>query len=116
MTGVQTCSSDLSRATADAYRADDQEVIRKNQPKRHIIEQGRSEDGTPIWVDTTKTPLVDASGEPYGVLGVYDDITERKLAEEAIHTSNKRYRLLFETLSEGVALNEIVYDESGGNG
>jgi PAS domain S-box-containing protein len=75
------------RAEADAYRADDQEVIQKNQPKRHIIEPGRLADGTPIWADTTKTPLTDAADTPYGVLGVYEDITERKQAEEALRNS-----------------------------
>ena len=72
------------RAAADAYRADDQEVISRNLPKRHIIEQVRTADGIPIWVDTTKTPLQDAAGKPYGVLGVYEDITERKQTEEAL--------------------------------
>lgn len=75
------------RAEADAYRADDQEVINRNQPKRHIIEPVQTVD-TLIWVDTTKVPLTDASGNPYGVLGVYEDITARKQAEEEIRQLN----------------------------
>jgi PAS domain S-box-containing protein len=77
-----------SRAEADAYRADDQEVISLNQPKQHIIEPGRAADGTPIWADTTKVPLTDVTGKPYGVLGVYEDITTRKQAEEEIRQLN----------------------------
>lgn len=41
------------------------------------------------------------------------DITERKEAEEALRKSEQKLRLTFETISEGVALNEIVYDEAG---
>jgi PAS domain S-box-containing protein/putative nucleotidyltransferase with HDIG domain len=68
----------------DAYRADDREVMRLNRPKRHIIEPVKTADGTTIWVDTTKVPLVNGSGTPYGVLGVFDDITERKRTEAAL--------------------------------
>ena len=76
-----------SRAEADAHRADDQEVIHQNLPKRHIIEPVRTADGKSIWADTARIPLLDAAGKPYGVLGVYDDITERKQTEEALRES-----------------------------
>lgn len=32
---------------------------------------------------------------------------------DAIRTNEQKYRLLFETLNEGIALNEIVYDDNG---
>ena len=72
------------RQEADAYRADDREVIRFNRVKRHIIEPLQQADGTRIWVDTSKVPLLDEQGKVYGVLGVYEDITERKKAEEEL--------------------------------
>ena len=83
------------RAEAEAYRADDREVIEHNHPKRHIIEQLLRADSEHIWVDTTKIPLIDAAGQPYGVLGVYEDITERKCTEEAL---NKRLVALTQPL------------------
>ncbi|MBF0497369.1 MAG: PAS domain S-box protein [Deltaproteobacteria bacterium] len=67
---------------AESYRVDDREVMESNQPKRHIIEPLQQTDGTRLLVDTTKVPLVDGHGNVYGVLGVYEDITERKDAEE----------------------------------
>jgi PAS domain S-box-containing protein len=42
-----------------------------------------------------------------------NDITDRKRAEEALRNSETNYRRLFETLSEGVALNEVIYNEQG---
>jgi len=77
---------DLSwpREEAETYRADDAEVMATGQPKRHIVEPLQQANGTRLWIDTTKVPLTDADGRVYGVLGVYEDITERKAAEEAI--------------------------------
>ena len=76
----------LSREQAEAYRDDDRDVIEHNCPKRHIIEHMQKADGTCRWVDTTKIPLTDDQGRIAGVLGIFDDITERKLAEEKLHT------------------------------
>ena len=67
-----------------SYRIDDEDVIAQRQPKRHINEQVLSANGTTIWTDTTKVPLMDSNGNVYGVLGVFEDITDRKLAERQI--------------------------------
>lgn len=66
---------------ADAYRKDDREVVETGRPKRHLIEQVQRADGSRLWVDTSKVPLMDQSGEVYGVVGVFEDITERLRAE-----------------------------------
>ena len=73
-----------SREEAEGYRRDDHEVMASGQPKEHIIEQQHQPDGLCIWVDTTKLPLFDSQGNVYGVLGVYEDITERKRLEDEI--------------------------------
>lgn len=71
-----------SREEAEAYRADDAEVVNGNKPKRHIIEPLRQADGNLRLIDTTKVPLLDECRQISGVLGVYEDITDRKKAEE----------------------------------
>lgn len=65
----------------EGYRADDREVIEKRLPKRHIVEPLVKSDGRRLWIDTTKVPLLNPEGEVIGVLGLYDDITERRRAE-----------------------------------
>ena len=70
------------RGEAEAYRADDQTVISDQIPKRHFVEPLQRADGTRIWIDTTKVPLCDSSGQGYGVLGVFEDITDRRRAED----------------------------------
>lgn len=85
------------RAEADAYRADDMEVISKNQPKRHIVEPLQQADGRRLWIDTSKVPLTDADGRPYGVLGIYEDVTERKRAEEELLESQHLLETVIET-------------------
>lgn len=67
---------------SDAFRADDREVITSKRPKLHIIEPQRQADGTETWVETSKMPLFAADGELIGVVGTYEDITERIRAEE----------------------------------
>lgn len=69
------------REHAEGYRADDQEVIKNNRAKYHIIEPVQQADGTRLWVDCTKVPLTDENNNVHGVLGVYEDITERMRAE-----------------------------------
>lgn len=66
---------------ADIYRADDSEVIRKGKEKLNFEEPQTTPTGAEIWLRTSKIPLTDFDGKIIGVLGIYDDITERKKAE-----------------------------------
>jgi PAS domain S-box-containing protein len=47
------------------------------------------------------------------ILNIIRDITEKKEYEVKIKESEEKYRLLFNTLTEAVALNEIVFDDNG---
>ena len=77
---------DLPRPRKDAerYVADDAEVMEKNEPKLHFTEQLQLADGRRIWIDTSKVPLTDVQGRVYGILGMHEDVTQRKAAEDEL--------------------------------
>ncbi len=72
------------RASAEALRADDHEVIRSGQAKIGYEGPRTYADGQIRWVRTSKAPLYGPGGGVIGVLGAYEDITDRKLAEEKL--------------------------------
>ncbi|WP_239026996.1 PAS domain-containing protein [Geomonas oryzisoli] len=98
------------REESDAYRADDRSVMDSNTPKYHIIEQQQQVNGIRYWVDTTKVPLCDDNGSVVGVLGVYDNITERKGIEEA----RDRALAMLESLLASSPTGILVYDGETG--
>jgi len=91
-----------SREESEAYRKDDREVIESQEPKIHIIETQHQYDGKQVWLDTTKIPLKDIHNTGYGILGIYEDITEQKTAQEALKESELRFRILAESSPVGI--------------
>jgi PAS domain S-box-containing protein len=67
---------------AETYRKDDKNLLKTGKPKLNFIEETISADGVHQWVKTSKVPLTDLNGKTTGILGVYEDITERKKIEE----------------------------------
>ena len=68
-------------AQAEAYRADDQTVIDSGQARLFYEEPQTTSDGQTIWLRTSKVPLRNQSNEIIGVLGLYEDVTERHQTE-----------------------------------
>jgi two-component system, sensor histidine kinase and response regulator len=85
---------------ADLYREDDQKVMASGIAKINYEEPQDTPDGKQIWLRTTKVPLRDQEGHVMGILGTYEDITERKALEERIRESEERYRNLFSSHPE----------------
>ncbi len=62
---------------------------------------------------TRVLPLKDADGQVLRWFGTNTDISALKQSEEALRESEARFRTLFETMTEGFSLNEIILDEAG---
>src|SRR5262249_34293823 len=52
----------------------------------------RRNDGSTIWVSISCGPISDASGAVVGVLGLFSEVTGRKLAEAKVRESEARFR------------------------
>lgn len=69
----------------------------------------KKKNGDLYWEAATISPVVNPAGEVTHYVAVKDDITKSKKIEEELTASEKRYRLLFETMKHGV----VVHDASG---
>lgn len=68
---------------AEQYRSDDRQFIELGQARLHYEEIQTRPDGRTSVLRTSKIPLRDHCGSIIGILGLYEDITERKQAELA---------------------------------
>lgn len=58
-------------------------------------------------------PLYDTNGNIVGAIESVRDISDRKQTEKALKQSEEKYRTLFRTMNEGLALLEIIIDDEG---
>ena len=79
-----------TKEEADFYRKCDLQVMEAGVPESHIQETQLQADGKHSWLDTNKIPLRDAQGNVIGILGTYEDITERKQAEANLKKLNEQ--------------------------
>jgi two-component system cell cycle sensor histidine kinase/response regulator CckA len=74
---------------ADRSRAADLAVIQTGTPLLNAEEVRTLASGAKLTLLTSRVPLRDASGSVVGVIGVYQDLTARKLLEEQLRQSQK---------------------------
>lgn len=95
---------------ADAYRADDLQVIDSGMAKLGIIETQTQADGSSIWIETNKLPLRNLAGETIGIMGTYQDITDRQHTETQLHRLSERLSLALKSAACGCWEWDIVKD------
>jgi two-component system sensor histidine kinase/response regulator len=102
---------------AELFREYDLRVMAGREPIMNVVEPLTRADGSIAWLSTCKVPMIDASGEVWGVLGTYQDISATKQAErelvaakEAAETAdrNKSEFLAGKSLEMRAPMNGIV--------
>ena len=89
-----------TREQADFYRECDRKVMDTGEAMLNIEESQQQADGKKVDLLTNKVPLRDEQGEVTGMLGIYMDITKRKLAETTLRKSEARLQTLFDSAAE----------------
>ena len=67
-----------------------------NKEVKEITREGRT-----LWVNLNLTPSFDERGNVMGILGIGEDITERKKMDDALRESEEKYRTILESIEEG---------------
>lgn len=88
---------------SDAYRADDQEVMRSGLAKLNIEEKQTLPGGIEKVLLTSKVPLYGREGKIDGVLAIYSDITEQKKMQFALEQARINAETANQAKSEFIA-------------
>ena len=78
--------------------------IKRGESVEHFETRRQTKDRRLIDVSITASPIKDATGKVIGVSKMARDISERKQAEEKVAQEQERLKLIFETVSVGIAL------------
>jgi PAS domain S-box-containing protein len=86
------------RELADKYRTDDKRIMDSGETEN--IEEQYVQGGDVYWVNTVKTPIRDSKGNITGILGIFNDITEKKQTENKLRKQEERNRCLIDAIGE----------------
>jgi PAS domain S-box-containing protein len=73
----------------DAYRADDVSVMNSRKARLDLEERNVNSEGVESWVMVSKVPVMNKHGEVVAVLGMFEDITQRKRKEAEMAANMK---------------------------
>ena len=105
----------LTEDQAITYRAGDQRVITSGEAELGREETYTLDNGELNWIETHKAPLRDGEDNIIGVVGMFQNITERKHYELALSQKNAELEKLLQLREETLELREdmsnmIVHD------
>ena len=89
------------------------EIIRQPAQYKTNVHQNMRKNGELVWVSWTNHTNYNPDGTVAGVLAIGNDISGLMKTEEALQQSEAKYRSLFNGMSEGFGLHEIILDAKG---
>jgi len=101
--------ADRERAVQTVQRA-----VAEGRPMFEIEFRLRCKDGGYCWILARGRPVAwDARGSVTRMIGTHVDISALKEAQERLLAAEGRFRALFENMSEGVVMHELICDDQG---
>jgi PAS domain S-box-containing protein len=100
------------RETAAQFRAHDRRAVETGSGIQ-IAESLIEEDGVRHHSIVSKFPIAGLDGKPALIGGMAIDVTDQKQAEEALRSSEEKYRTLFDSMDEGYCIIEMIFDDNG---
>jgi len=92
-----------------------QVVQARKSLSKHNFVQGEfkfiRKDGQALWTSCNISPMFNDLGEHIANFVMHTDITERKRTEEALRSSEKKYKNLFNSLNEGACIIEVIFND-----
>lgn len=87
----------FTHENAESFYAEEQEILRSNQPVINRISKEKWKGGSATWSSTSKVPLRTESGTPIGILGITRDVTEQHISKEKLRKANDTMRADYES-------------------
>ncbi len=100
---------------AEQIRCVDQQVINEGLPVLRRVEVRNLAGGRQAWLEINKVPVFDIEGNLIGILGTYQDVTERKIAEEEVQSSKQVLQIIFDNIPQRVFWKDCNSVLIGGN-
>jgi len=101
---------DISHPEDREATADGRELLFAGKVDTFTVEKRYlRKDGSTVWAKLVVSQVRNAAGKPEYDVAAYEDITQRKLVEEALKESESRHRAVIENAAEGM----VIHDASG---
>jgi PAS domain S-box-containing protein len=97
---------------AELYRADDCAVMESGIARLAYDELQTTPDGQTIWLRLSKVPLSNQGNEVFGLLGIYEDITQHKRLEDEREEALNRLRKIADQVPGVVYQYHLRTDDS----
>lgn len=88
---------------ANFFVQKDRETMARDESTLDIVEQMTLIDGRTVWLSTNKVPMHDEKGRVIGLLGTWQDITDRKRVEE----EQRKLKSLIEHSRDFIAVSDL---------
>ena len=100
-----------TKEESEWYVECDRRVMESNTPEYGILERQSNAEGNLTWLETNKIPLHDSAGKVIGILGTFEDVTQRQEAEEQIQQSLRKLSDFQEALTRSAIV--TIMDPEG---